>query len=54
VLVAQKKILVEHFTRQADETWNMRELRAGHVLRFPCGEIAVNDLYIQVEATRAT
>ena len=54
LLVAQKKILVEHFTRQADETWNMRELRAGHVLRFPCGEIAVNDLYIQVEATRAT
>ncbi len=54
VLVAQKKILVEHFTRQADETWNLRELRAGHVLRFPCGEIAVNDLYIQVEAARAT
>jgi Uma2 family endonuclease len=52
VLIAQKKILVEQFTRQADGTWNLRELRAGHVLRFHCGEIAVNDLYIQVETTR--
>lgn len=53
VLVAQKKILVEQFTRQADGTWNLRELRAGHRLRFPWGEIAVNDLSIQVEATRS-
>jgi Uma2 family endonuclease len=53
VLIAQKKILVEHFTRQADGTWNLRELRAGHVLRLPQGEIAVNDLYLQVEAARA-
>lgn len=53
VLIAQKKVLVEHFTRQADGTWNLRELRAGHALRLPQGEIAVSDLYLQVEAARA-
>ena len=54
VLVAQKRILVEHFARQPDGTWNLRELRAGQMLRFPCGEIAVSDIYIQVESSRAT
>lgn len=53
VLVAQKRVLVEHFTRQPDGTWNLRELRAGQTLRFGCGEIAVNDIYAQVDAARA-
>jgi Uma2 family endonuclease len=49
VLVNQSKVLVEHFVRQPDDSWLMRELRAGHILRLPCGEIAVDDLYFEVE-----
>lgn len=49
VLVNQSKVMVEHFVRQPDGSWLMRELRAGHILRLPCGEIAVDDLYFEVE-----
>ena len=48
VLIAQKKVAVEHFAKQPDGTWNYRALGAGQMLRFPCGEIAVNDIYLQV------
>ncbi len=48
MLVSQNKVLVEHFVRQPDGSWLLRELRAGHKLRLPCGEIAVDDLYLQV------
>jgi len=49
VLVSQSKVSVEHFVRQPDGSWLMRDLRAGHILRLPCGEIAVDDLYFEVE-----
>ncbi len=48
VLVSQSKVLVEHFTRQPDGTWNMRELGAGQSLRLPCGEFPVSHLYLRV------
>lgn len=48
LLLCVATVLVEQFTRQHDGTWNLHELRAGHRLRCPCGEIAVDDLYVQV------
>jgi Uma2 family endonuclease len=45
VLISQERVLIEHFTRQSDGTWNLRELRAGDRLKLPCGEIAVDALY---------
>ena len=48
VLVSQHEVLVEHFVRQSDGTWNLRVLRAGQVLRLtgvPI-EIPVDDLYL--------
>jgi Uma2 family endonuclease len=53
VVVAQTRILVEHFTRNPDETWTLRELRAGQSLRFPCGDVAVDALYLQVSPVPA-
>jgi Uma2 family endonuclease len=51
VLLAQDRILVEHFTRHSEGAWLLRELRAGGRLRLPCGEIAVDDLYRRVLPT---
>jgi Uma2 family endonuclease len=48
VLVSQHEVLVEHFVRQSDGTWNLRVLRAGEILRLtgvPV-EIPVDDLYL--------
>lgn len=54
VLLSQTKILVEHFVRQADGGWLMHALGKGEMLRLPCGEIAVDDLYLEVEHSRAS
>lgn len=49
VLVSQSKVLVEHFRWQADGGWLLRALPAGHALHLPCGEVAIDDLYFEVE-----
>jgi Uma2 family endonuclease len=48
VLVSQHEILVEHFVRQDDGTWNLRVLRAGQTLRLTgvAITIPVDDLYL--------
>lgn len=48
VLVSQHEVLVEHFLRQEDGTWNLRVLRAGQSLRLTgvAIEIPVVDLYL--------
>lgn len=48
VLVAQDRMLVEHFSRQPDGTWNLREVHAGQLLRLACGAIAVTEMYLDV------
>jgi Uma2 family endonuclease len=50
VLVSQDKILVEHFVRQADSSWNLRLLRKGDGLVIPslgC-VLAVEEMYRKV------
>jgi Uma2 family endonuclease len=49
ILVAQTKVRVEHFVRQPNGSWLMHALHAGDMVRLPCGEIAVESLYEQVE-----
>ncbi|MSP58749.1 MAG: Uma2 family endonuclease [Myxococcales bacterium] len=52
VQVSQKEPLVEHFARQADGSWLMREQRAGEpigLLSLGC-EIAVDEIYLRVFA----
>ena len=47
LLVSQKEAFVEHDTRQADATWNLRELGRGDPIRLPvldC-ELALDDVY---------
>ncbi len=50
VLVSQHAILIEHFVRQEDGTWNLRVLRAGQKLRLTGApvELPVEDLYVWV------
>lgn len=50
VLVSQHEVLIEHFTRQEDGTWNLRVLRAGQKLHLTGAPIAiaVDDLYVWV------
>jgi len=50
VFVSQKEAHVEHFERQADGSWRLREYRAGQrlVLPAPGCEVAVDDLYLKV------
>ncbi|WP_104987585.1 Uma2 family endonuclease [Sorangium cellulosum] len=50
ILVAQHKILVEHFVRQADGSWNLRVLRAGdrvEIASLRC-VLAVDEMYRKV------
>lgn len=47
MLIAQDRMVVEHFTRQADGAW-LREVRAGLLLRLPCCAIAIEALYRRV------
>jgi Uma2 family endonuclease len=55
VFVSQKQAHVEHFERQADGSWPLREYRAGQrlVLPAPGCEVAVDDLYLKVFPTPA-
>jgi Uma2 family endonuclease len=48
VLVSQHEVLVEHFVRQEDGTWNLRVLRTGQKLRLTgvTIELPVEDLYL--------
>ena len=50
VLVAQDRVLVEHFSRQPDGSWLLREARAGGRLTLPAIDctIEVDDLYAKV------
>ena len=50
VFLSQKAAHVEHFERQADGSWRLREYRAGQrlVLPAPGCEVAVDDLYLKV------
>jgi Uma2 family endonuclease len=50
VLVSQHAILIEHFVRQEDGTWNLRVLRTGQKLRLTGApvELPVDDLYVWV------
>jgi len=45
----QRKVLVEHFVRQGDGSWLMRERRAGEQLTLACIEcsIAVDEIYLK-------
>ena len=50
VLVSQREVLVEHFVRQPDGTWVLREYRAGArlaLLATGC-EVDVDELYLKV------
>lgn len=55
VLVSQHQMLVEHYTRQADGTWNLKILPAGATLRLNCAsvEIPVRALYAKVRVDAA-
>lgn len=50
VLIGQQTVLVEHYTRQPNGTWNLELLPAGETLRLSCAplEISVQDLYKRV------
>lgn len=56
VLVSQDKILVEHFVRQGDGTWNLRLLRNGDSLTLPSLRCAlvVEEMYRKVFETGAS
>jgi Uma2 family endonuclease len=49
LLVSQTKVLVEHFARQADGSWLMREHRAGEQVTLASVEakIAVDEIYLK-------
>lgn len=52
VLLAQDQVLIEHFARQPDNSWLMREIRAGQVLRLSIGcELLADEIYLKVFAT---
>ena len=54
--VSQTKVLVEHFTRQEEGTWLLRERHAGDQLQLrslDC-EIAVDEIYLKVFELAAT
>jgi len=50
VLVSQAEIHVEHFARQPDGSWRLREVRAGQRLELPAlgCELSVDDIYRKV------
>ena len=49
VLVSSTHVLVEHFSRQPDGSWLMREHRAGGRVALSIGvELAVDELYLKV------
>lgn len=50
VLVAQDRVLVEHFSRQSDGSWLLREARAGGRITLPSIDCAieVDEIYLKV------
>jgi Uma2 family endonuclease len=49
LLVSSTRVLVEHFARQPDASWVLREHRAGGRVRLSIGvELAVDELYLKV------
>lgn len=52
VFASQKEAHVEHYERQPDGSWRLREYRAGQRLALPAAgcEVAVDDLYLKVFA----
>ncbi|PRQ08261.1 hypothetical protein ENSA7_18830 [Enhygromyxa salina] len=50
VLVAQTRILVEHYVRQNDGSWRLRALEAGDQLHLAgvAGAILIDDIYRKV------
>jgi Uma2 family endonuclease len=52
VLVSQTAVHVEHFVRQPDDGWLMHALGKGETLRLSSGEIAIDDLYLEVDLAR--
>ena len=50
VLISQSEVLVEHFSRQEDDSWVLRVFRAGDRLVLPgvACEIAVDEIYDKV------
>lgn len=52
VLVAQDRVFVEHFSRQPDGSWLLREARAGGRLTLPSIDctIEVDEIYLKVFA----
>ena len=49
MLVAQNQILVEHYARQPDGDWVLRQRGAGQSVQLLGGEIAVTDFYVQLK-----
>jgi Uma2 family endonuclease len=51
VLLSQDQVLIEHFARQPDGGWLLRDLRAGQVLRLSIGcELLADEIYLKVFA----
>ena len=50
VLISTDKILVEYYTRKEDDSWVLREFKAGErfTLESVGGELAVDELYLKV------
>jgi len=50
VLVAQDQALVEHFSRQSDDSWLLREARQGGRITLPSIDcsIEVDEIYLKV------
>jgi Uma2 family endonuclease len=49
VLLAQDEVRIEHFARQPDDSWLMREIGAGQLLRLSIGcELAADEIYLKV------
>ncbi len=49
VLLAQDEVRIEHFARQPDDSWLMREIRGGQLLRLSIGcELAADEIYLKV------
>jgi Uma2 family endonuclease len=47
LLVAQDRVLVEHYRRQGDGGWLLHEIRDG-MLTLPCGAVSLEEVYRRV------
>jgi Uma2 family endonuclease len=50
VLISTDKVLVEYYTRREDDSWILRDFRAGERFKLESvgGELAVDELYLKV------